>query len=332
MKYLITGGAGFIGSHLADALLDRGDSVHVLDNLSTGSGSNIEHLHENPDFDLTIGNVLDYHTLEGLVENADRVVHLAAAVGVKLIMEQPVETLVTNIQGTENVLKLCWYHRKRVLVASTSEVYGKTMEFRDGMKSLHEEDDLTLGPTSRRRWAYGCSKALDEFLSRAYYDSKGLEVVCTRFFNTVGPRQTGQYGMVVPRFVQHALAGEPIVIHGDGRQTRCFTHVADAVKASLLLLDSDAAIGQVVNVGYGEAVSVKSLAQRIKRMTGSKSPLEYVSYEQVYGPGYEDMRDRTPDISRLRELTGFVPERSLDETLGDVVSYYRPAHYSVRAG
>ena len=323
MNYLITGGAGFIGSHLADALIAQGHSVHVFDNFTTGADSNIAHLKDQDQFSLTVGNVLDYHTLEGIVTWADRVVHLAAAVGVKLIMEEPVETLVTNVGGTENVLKLCYYHNKRVLVASTSEVYGKTLETNSEVNALAECNDLTMGPTSRRRWAYACSKAFDEFLSRAYYDEKHLEVVCTRYFNTVGPRQTGEYGMVVPRFVGAALENEPIVIHGDGEQTRCFTHVADAVEATMRLLETDAALGQVVNIGQAHAVSMNQLAETIKALTDSTSPIEHIPYEEVYGAGYEDMRHRTPDVSLLKELTGFAPERSLEQTLSDVIDHYQ---------
>lgn len=322
MKYLITGGAGFIGSHLADYLIERGDSVHAFDNFTTGTESNIAHLRDHERFSLTVGNVLDYHTLEGLVRAADRVVHLAAAVGVKLIMEEPVETLVTNVGGTENVLKLCYYHGKRVLVASTSEVYGKTLETNDKVETLSESDDLTMGPTSRRRWAYACSKAFDEFLSRAFYDEKQLEVLNTRYFNTVGPRQTGEYGMVVPRFVQAALRNEPLVIHGDGEQTRCFTHVADAVEATVRLIETDAALGEVVNVGQAHAVSMNHLAETIKALTESASPVEHIPYEKVYGSGYEDMRSRTPDVTLLRQLTGFAPETSLEQTLKDVIEHY----------
>ena len=323
MNYLITGGAGFIGSHLADALISRGHSVQVFDNFTTGSESNISHLRDHERFSLTVGNVLDYHTLEGLVMQADRVVHLAAAVGVKLIMEEPVETLVTNVGGTENVLKLCYYHNKRVLVASTSEVYGKTLETNSSVNALAETHDLTMGPTGRRRWAYACSKAFDEFLARAYFDEKNLEVVCTRYFNTVGPRQTGEYGMVVPRFVQAALANEPLVIHGDGEQTRCFTHVADAVTATMHLLETDKALGEVVNVGQAHAVSMNELAETIIALTGSTSTVEHIPYEKVYGPGYEDMRHRTPDVGLLRKLTGFAPDRALEQTLGDIIEYYK---------
>jgi len=324
MRYLITGGAGFIGSHLADRLIQRGEYVHVLDNLSTGSVRNIRHLHSNKRFGFTIGDVLDSDTLEPLLKDADRVVHLAAVVGVKLVMEQPVNTILINVQGTENVLLLCCRYRKRVLVASTSEVYGKTMDGHSEIPALREEDDITLGCTKKRRWAYGCSKALDEFLARAYFDEDELEVVVPRFFNTVGPRQTGYYGMVVPRFVQQALAGDPLAVHGDGTQTRCFTHVADSVEAIIRLLEQPAAFGEIVNVGSEETVTINELAHRIIEMTGSSSPITHIPYTQVYGPGYEDMLHRTPDVSRLRKLIGFVPKRRLDETLRDVIAFYAP--------
>ena len=332
MRYLITGGAGFIGSHLSQHLLESGHEVEIYDNFSTGSMENIRHLTDNEQFSLQVGNILDYHTLEGRLIRAEQVVHLAAAVGVKLIMEEPVETLVTNVRGTENVLKLCNYHHKRVLIASTSEVYGKTMDRRDGDNALAEEDDLTIGPPSRRRWAYACSKALDEFLSLAYHESKGLEVIVTRFFNTVGPRQTGRYGMVIPRFVEHALANRPIEIHGDGTQTRCFTHVTDSVEAVVRLLEADNVFGRVVNIGNGQPISINDLAERIKVMTGSTSDLEHIPYEEVYGPGYEDMMRRTPDSSLLHELIDFVPSRGLDEILGDVIAEQRAVEHAHMAG
>ncbi len=322
MKYVITGGAGFIGSHLADYLFEQGDVVHVLDNLSTGSMSNISHLLGRERFSFTPGDVLDDAAVEELISEADRVVHLAAVVGVKLVMEEPVGTILTNVQGTEKVLKVCHRYRKRVLLASTSEVYGKTMDGHSEIRALREHDDITLGCTKRRRWAYGCTKALDEFLSRAYFDENGLEVVVARYFNTVGPRQTGSYGMVVPRFVQHALAGEPLVIHGDGTQTRCFTHVADSVEATVRLLEEPPAIGEIVNVGSEEPVSINELAWRIIELTGSGSPVTHVPYEDVYGPGYEDMLHRVPDVTLLRSLVGFAPQRSLEETLRDVIAFY----------
>ena len=296
----------------------------ALDNLSTGTLENVEHLRENERFDLTIGNVLDYHTLEGAVEACDRIVHLAAAVGVRLIMERPVETIVTNVQGTENVLKLANYHRKKVLVASTSEVYGKLMDTDKDLDRLAESDDWTLGPTTKRRWAYACSKAMDEFLSLAYADEKGLPVVVVRFFNTVGPRQTGRYGMVVPNFVQQALGNEDIRVFGDGEQTRCFTHVADAVRAVIALMDSPEAEGEVYNVGGTEEVSMNDLARRVREIAGSDSAVVHVPYSEVYGEGFEDMRRRTPDVSKIRAEVGFAPERSVDTIIRDVIHYYKP--------
>jgi len=324
MRYLITGGAGFIGSHLAEYLVRRGEEVDVFDNLTTGSVKNIAHLRNDELFHLTVADVLDYDTLEQHVSQADRVIHLAAVVGVKLIMEKPVNTILTNVQGTENVLELCCIHRKRILLASTSEVYGKTMDGHSQIPVLREDSDMTLGCTKRRRWAYGCSKALDEFLAQAYFDENGLPVVVARFFNTVGPRQTGRYGMVVPRFVQQALNGEPLVVHGDGTQTRCFTHVLDTVEAIVRLVEEPAACGEVVNVGKDEPVSINELALRIIRLTDSPSPVVHVPYEEVYGPGYEDMLHRRPDVTRLRQLVDFTPSRKLDFILRDVIACYAP--------
>lgn len=324
MRYLITGGAGFIGSHLAEYLVRRGEEVDVFDNLTTGSVKNIAHLRNDELFHLTVADVLDYDTLEQHVSQADRVIHLAAVVGVKLIMEKPVNTILTNVQGTENVLELCCIHRKRILLASTSEVYGKTMDGHSQIPVLREDSDMTLGCTKRRRWAYGCSKALDEFLAQAYFDENGLPVVVARFFNTVGPRQTGRYGMVVPRFVQQALNGEPLVVHGDGTQTRCFTHVLDTVEAIVRLVEEPAACGEVVNVGKDEPVSINELARRIIRLTDSPSPVVHVPYEEVYGPGYEDMLHRRPDVTRLRQLVDFTPSRKLDFILRDVIAFYAP--------
>ena len=322
MHYLLTGGAGFIGSHLAEYLLEQGHHVHALDNLVTGSLENISHLQPHPRFSLTIGNVLDYHTLERHLERCDQVFHLAAAVGVKLIMEEPVETIVTNVQGTENVLKLAHYHRKKVLLASTSEVYGKSMEHNGGLEALHEDEDWTLGPTTKRRWAYACSKAIDEFLALAYADEKGLPVVIARFFNTVGPRQTGRYGMVIPNFVQWALRSEPIQVFGDGEQSRCFTHVRDAVRAIAALMETEAAEGEVFNVGSEEEVTMNELAERVCAATGSEAGYVHVPYEQVYGEGFEDMRRRTPDITKLRRAIGYAPRYTTEDIIRDVVSYY----------
>lgn len=323
MKYLITGGAGFIGSHLADYLFKRGHHLHVIDNLSTGSLENIQHLRGEERFELTIGNVLDYHTLERCVAEADQVFHLAAAVGVRLIMEEPVETIVTNVQGTENVLKLAYYHGKKVLVASTSEVYGKSMDKDGTLERLQETGDRALGATTKRRWAYACSKAMDEFLAMAYHDEKGLPVVVARFFNTVGPRQTGRYGMVIPTFVEQALSGEPIRVFGDGEQTRCFTYVGDAVRAAADLMDTPEAEGEIFNVGSEEEISINELAERVRALVGSSSEIVHVPYEEVYGEGFEDMRRRTPDISKLQAAIGYTPTYSMDDILLAVISYFR---------
>ena len=323
MRYLITGGAGFIGSHLAEHLLNDGHTVHVIDNLSTGSLGNIQHLNENDRFSYTIGNILDYHTVERNVEECDQIFHMAAAVGVKLIMEKPVETIITNVQGTENVLKLAHYHQKKILVASTSEVYGKSMDNNGALASLNEKDDWTLGPTTKRRWAYACSKAIDEFLALAYFDEKQLPVIIARFFNTVGPRQSGRYGMVIPNFVQRALGGEAIKVFGDGDQSRCFTHVYDAIRAITTLMETPDAVGQVFNIGGMEEISMNELASRVCKYTGSEAGIDHVPYEEVYGAGFEDMRRRTPDISKLREVIGYEPKYSIDDILHGVIDYYK---------
>jgi UDP-glucose 4-epimerase len=320
MNVFITGGAGFIGSHLADALLDAGHTVHAYDNLSTGRRENIAHLEDNDRFSLTIGNVLDRHTMEHGIRDADVIVHLAAAVGVKRVMEQPVETIKTNVGGTENVLELANYHSKKVAIASTSEVYGKAMQKDDTLESLSETDDWTLGTTNKRRWAYACSKAMDEFLAKAYADEHRLDVIALRFFNTVGPRQSSRYGMVIPNFVRQALAGEDIRVFGDGEQTRCFTHVYDAVEAVQRLLATDGLAGEVFNIGSTHEISINDLAERIREQTGSSSDIVRIPYEEVYGPGFEDMRRRTPDLTKLRDTIGFTPSRSTDEILDDVIT------------
>ena len=323
MKMLITGGAGFIGSHLAEHLIAQGHEVHVLDDLSTGRLDNVAGLIGSERFSYTIGNVLDYHTLERHMSWCDQVYHLAAAVGVKLIMEQPVETIVTNVQGTENVLKLANYYRKKVLIASTSEVYGKAMEKDGRMTCLHEGDDLTLGPTTKRRWAYACSKAIDEFLAMAYHDEKGLPVVVARFFNTVGPRQMGRYGMVIPNFVQRALTGEPIQVFGDGEQTRCFTYVGDVVRAIAALMEVPAAEGQIFNIGGTEEISMNELAMRVRRLAGSTSEITHVPYHEVYGDGFEDMQRRTPDVSKLQATIDYRPTYTTDAILREVIAFFK---------
>lgn len=326
MKYLITGGAGFIGSHLAECLIDCGHHVHVIDNLSTGDIENIKHLLGHERFKSTIGDILDEHLLEGLVAQNDEVFHFAAAVGVRLIIDQPVETIMTNVRGTENVLKHASNYQKKVFIASTSEVYGKMMDTDGSLTHLAEDDDWTLGPTIKRRWAYACSKAIDEFLALAYYREKDLPVVIARFFNTVGPRQTGRYGMVIPNFVLHALAGEPIQVYGNGNQTRCFLYVEDAVKAAVELIETQEAEGGVFNIGSEEEISIRELAERVKDLTGSQSDIIHIPYEEAYGPGFEDIKRRTPDISKIRSTIGFEPSYALDQILYQIIDYYQKKH------
>lgn len=325
VRNLITGGAGFVGSHLAEALLARGEEVIVVDNLSTGDRANIAHLLPDSYFQFYRGDIRDHALMEDLVRDADRVFHLAAAVGVKLIMERPVETVITNVRGTEIVLELCSRYRRKMLLASTSEVYGKALEngHAGGSNVLTETRDWTLGPTTLRRWAYACSKAMDEFLALAYRDEMELPVVVVRFFNTVGPRQTGRYGMVIPSFVRNALLGEPITVFGDGEQSRSFTHVADAIRAVIGLIDSPAAVGEVVNIGNGDEITINDLARKVKQMSGSDSPIRHVPYEEFYGPGFEDMRRRTPDLTKLKQLTDYQPRHDLDRILTDVIEFYR---------
>ena len=318
MRALITGGAGFIGSHLAGALLDAGHQVHALDNLSTGSIENIEHLKERPGFQYTIESVMNEQVLAELVDRCDVVFHLAAAVGVKLIVEAPVHTIETNVHGTEVVLTHANKKKKLVVIASTSEVYGKATEV-----PFREDADLRLGATWKHRWAYACSKAIDEFLALAYWKEKKLPVIVVRLFNTVGPRQTGQYGMVVPTFVRQALAGQPITVFGDGSQSRSFTYVGDVVDGLLRLVDEPKAVGEVFNIGNGEEISIQGLAERIKDMTGSESPIVTIPYDQAYEEGFEDMPRRVPDIAKIRELTGYEPRVNLSEILTRVIDYFQ---------
>jgi UDP-glucose 4-epimerase len=320
MRVLITGGAGFVGSHLAEALLDRGDEVYVLDDLSTGCIDNIAHLKPNPKFHYTIDTVTNEPLLAELIDRCDTVVHLAAAVGVKLIVESPVRTIETNVHGTEVVLKVANKKKKLVLIASTSEVYGKSAKV-----PFTEDDDLVLGPTSKHRWAYACSKMIDEFLALAYWKERKLPVIIVRLFNTVGPRQTGQYGMVVPNFVRQALAHEPITVFGDGTQSRSFTYVGDVVRAVVALIDEPRAIGQVFNIGNGQEISIGKLALRIKEMTGSRSPIVTIPYDQAYEAGFEDMPRRVPDISKIRALIGYRPTVELDEILTRVIASLQPS-------
>ncbi len=318
MRVLITGGAGFVGSHLAEALLERGDEVFVLDNLSTGSMDNIQHLKSHPRFHYTIDSVTNEPLLAEMIDRADTVVHLAAAVGVKLIVESPVHTIETNVHGTEVVLKHANKKKKLVLVASTSEVYGKSMDVPFG-----ENADLVLGPTTKHRWAYACSKMIDEFLALAYWKERKLPVIIVRLFNTVGPRQTGQYGMVIPNFVRQALAGQPITVFGDGTQSRSFTYVGDVVRAMVALIDEPRAVGQVFNIGNRGEISINALAARIKELTGSSSDIVLVPYDQAYESGFEDMPRRVPDISKISSLVGYAPTVQLDEILTRVIEFFR---------
>lgn len=323
MRYLITGGAGFIGSHFAEYALANGHHVHIFDNLSTGRLANVEHLMPNERFSYTVEDICNFEALEEAVTQCDQIFHFAAAVGVKLIMERPVETIITNVQGTENVLRLAHTYGKKVLITSTSEVYGKSMEMNGFTGKLAEDDDWTLGPTTKRRWAYACSKAIDEFLAMAYYEEKHLPVIIVRLFNTVGPRQTGRYGMVIPNFVQQALLGEPIRVFGDGEQTRCFTFVGDAVRAIASLMKTEEAEGQVFNVGTDQVISMNALAERVRSLAGSNSEIVHIPYDQVYGPGFEDMRRRTPDTRKLQRITGFLPIYNLDDIIIEVIEYFR---------
>lgn len=318
MRYLITGGAGFIGSHLADALIARGDEVTALDNLATGSLENVRHLEGNPGFRLVVGSILDPSLVAELVEGCDVVVHLAAAVGVKWIIDNPLASIQTNIRGTEVVLDAANRYKRMALLASTSEVYGKNAQ-----GALAEDDDRVVGSTAVSRWLYATTKACDEFLALAYHREKHLPVVIVRFFNTVGPRQTGQYGMVVPRFVKQALLGQPLTVFGDGQQTRCFTDVQDAVRSVIALVDTPTAVGRIFNVGGSQEVSIEELAQRVIAMTQSTSEIVYVPYDQAYEKGFEDMRRRVPDTSRLREAIGFAPDTPLETTLRRVIDYFQ---------
>ena len=318
MNCLITGGAGFIGSHLADELLKRGDEVYAIDDLTTGSMDNIAHLLNHPRFHFIRDSVLNEAVMNELVNRADHIYHLAAVVGVKLVVDSPVRTLETNLKCSEVVFKLAHASAKKVFLASTSEVYGRHYE----NKALKETDERIYGPTTVGRWSYAGAKAIDEFLALAYQRERGLDVVIGRFFNTVGPRQTGQYGMVIPRFVKSALANEPILVYGTGEQSRSFTYVGDAVWAVTKLMQTGSAIGEVFNIGNGEEVGIGELARKIKELTNSQSEIRNVSYESVYGQGFEDMEFRTPDITKLNEYTGYRPTVNLDRILKKVISYY----------
>jgi UDP-glucose 4-epimerase len=318
LRFLITGGAGFIGSHLAERLLDRGDRVVLLDNLSTGSMDNIRHLKSFERMEYHLDNIENRQLVAELVDDADAVIHLAAAVGVKLIVESPVRTIETNVNGTQRILEAACKKRKLVLTASTSEVYGKNTNV-----PFHEDADLVLGPTTKGRWSYAASKALDEFLALSYWKEKQLPVIVVRLFNTVGPRQTGRYGMVLPNFVKAALDNAAISVYGDGKQSRCFCDVRDTVEALVRLIDTQHSIGEVVNVGNTEEVSIEELAQLVKQRTGSNSTIEFVPYDKAYEPGFEDMMRRVPCVDKLEALTGFRPRTPLTEIIDRVAAFFQ---------
>jgi len=317
VEALITGGCGFIGSHLAEALLDRGDAVTVVDDLSTGQFRNIEHLVGRPGFRFAIETITNHTVMDRLISECEIIYHLAAAVGVELIVRDPVRTLETNIRGCEAVLRIGARYRKKVMLASSSEIYGKSEEV-----PFREDADRVLGPTTRTRWCYSCSKALDEFLALAYAKEFALPVVIMRFFNTVGPRQTGRYGMVLPRFVQQALRNQPLTVYGDGQQSRCFCFVGDVVRAIIGLADEPAAVGEVFNLGSTEEVTIDNLARRTIELAGSSSQIVFIPYDQAYEVGFEDMRRRTPDISKIKSLIGWEPRVDLDGILADVIEYF----------
>jgi len=318
LRVLITGGAGFIGSHLADLLLSQQDEVWAMDNLSTGAIGNIEHLKNHPRYHYQIESIMNVPAIAELVDRVDVIIHLAAAVGVRLIVESPVRTIETNIRGTEIVLEQAAKKKKLVLIASTSEVYGKSTKM-----PFCEDDDLVIGAPVKGRWSYACSKAIDEFLALAYWKEHRVPIIITRFFNTVGPRQTGRYGMVLPNFVRQALAGEPITIYGDGQQSRCFGYVGDVVEALAKLIRTEAAIGQIFNVGNDEEVTIEALARRVIQITGSKSEIVFVPYDQAYEAGFEDMQRRVPSLEKIGRLIGYRPKTSLNEIIQKVVEYQR---------
>ena len=318
MRAFITGGAGFIGSHLAEALLASGNEVSILDDLSTGAIQNIEHLKGRPGFRYTIDSVTNEPLLAELIDDCDVVFHLAAAVGVKLIVEAPVHTIETNVHGTEVVLRHANKKKKLVVIASTSEVYGKSTAV-----PFNEDDDLVMGPTPKHRWAYACSKAIDEFLALAYWKEKKLPVIIARFFNTVGPRQTGRYGMVIPNFVRQGLSGQTITVYGDGTQTRSFCHVADVVEGLLRLVQEPRAIGEVFNIGNDQEVTIMALAEKVRALTGNRSSIVTVPYEQAYEAGFEDMPRRVPDLRKIQALVGYAPKSDLDQILTAVIDHLR---------
>ena len=318
MKILITGGAGFIGSHLTEKLLDLGHEVFVIDNLWTGKLTNLKNIQSNERFHLVVDTILNESVMNELIFKVDHIYHLAAAVGVRNIMDHPVETLDINVKGTETVLRLTNRFKKKILIASTSEIYGSHLDH-----SLSEDDNRIMGTVKKRRWAYACSKTLDEFLALAYFDEKKLPVVIARLFNTVGPRQTGRYGMVLPNFVQSALLGKPITVFGEGTQSRSFTHVKDVVEAVIKLMDEPKAEGDIFNVGNDHEISINELAQKVKEMAGSDSEIEHIPYEKAYGPGFEDMERRCPNIKKLQGLIGFKPGYDLETIIQSVIDYFK---------
>ena len=318
MRYLVTGGAGFIGSHVCDALIQRGDSVVVLDDLSTGNKKNIEHLISHASFKLVQGSILDTSAVESAIKSVDHVLHFAAAVGVFTIVDKPLESLMTNIRGTENILEAAHMHGKEVLIASSSEVYGK-----NAGGALHEESDRIVGSPLKSRWSYSEAKAIDESMAYFFYQEKKLAVRLVRFFNTVGPRQVGHYGMVVPRFVSAALKNEPLTVYGTGSQSRCFCHVYDAVAGVLAVIDSNATLGEVFNIGNDEEITIENLAHEVIELTGSSSIIEKVLYEKAYAPGFEDMQRRVPDISKIKRVVGWTPKLSLDSIISDIATHLK---------
>ena len=323
MKYLITGGAGFIGSYLIDGLLRSSHHVTVLDDMSTGTYNNIKPFKKDKNFSFVLGTILDESLIMKLVSKCDQVFHLAAVVGVKHVMENPIDTIRTNIIGTENILHYCAKYDRKVLIASTSEVYGKAMKIKKGNVGLKETDDSLFGATHIRRWSYATSKALDEFLSLAYYEEKNLPVVIVRLFNTVGPRQLGEYGMVIPIFVRKALLGDKLPVFGDGNQRRSFTYVGDVVNGIIKLMDNKDAEGQVINIGNSDEITINDLAQLVIKKTNSNSNIEYISYEKAYGSGFEDMSRRKPDISKIKSLIGFKPTMGIEEIIEEIVAYMK---------
>ena len=327
MRVLITGGAGFIGSHLAEAILARGDDVLIMDDLSTGSMENIRHLKPLPNFHYWIDMVMNRILLAELVDESDLVIHFAAAVGVRLIVESPVHTIETNVKGTELVLQAAQKKKKTVLVASTSEVYGKSTEI-----PFREDGDLVMGATSKGRWSYAASKALDEFLGLAYYREKKLPVIVTRFFNTIGPRQTGRYGMVVPNFVRQAMAGKPMTVFGDGKQSRCFCHVGDVVQALLKLVATPKAVGEVFNIGSTEEITIEGLAKLVKQRVKSDSEIRYIPYEQAYEEGFEDMLRRVPSIEKISKCIGWRATTPLDATIDSIAQYFEERDKQLTSG